>query len=123
MRILVCGGRDYRDSRTVWNTLSNVLFTRWPYGGWPEPKWFTIIGGEAKGADTLGKQFAEDMGCQYLGFKPDWETYGKSAGFRRNTDMLVEGKPDLVVAFPGGVGTAMMVRISKEAGVEVIEVK
>lgn len=33
--------------------------------------------------------------------------------------MLVEGKPDLVIAFPGGVGTAMMCRIAEEANVPV----
>jgi hypothetical protein len=36
--------------------------------------------------------------------------------------MLTEGKPELVVAFPGGRGTAHMMRIAREAGVEVVEV-
>ena len=36
--------------------------------------------------------------------------------------MLDEGKPDLVVAFPGGRGTAHMTRIARGAGIEVIEV-
>jgi predicted Rossmann-fold nucleotide-binding protein len=33
--------------------------------------------------------------------------------------MLSEGKPDLVIAFPGGRGTADMIRQAKEAGVPV----
>jgi ABC-type sugar transport system substrate-binding protein len=36
--------------------------------------------------------------------------------------MLDEGKPDIVVAFPGGTGTADMVRRARKAGVVVIEV-
>jgi hypothetical protein len=36
--------------------------------------------------------------------------------------MLDDGKPELVVAFPGGRGTADMMRRAREAGVEVIEV-
>lgn len=36
--------------------------------------------------------------------------------------MLSEGKPSLVVAFPGGEGTADMVRKARAAGVEVVEV-
>jgi hypothetical protein len=36
--------------------------------------------------------------------------------------MLVEGKPDLIVAFPGGKGTAGMVALSRDAGIEVIKV-
>ena len=40
----------------------------------------------------------------------------------RNQKMLDEGKPDLVVAFAGGRGTADMVRIAKRSGVEVREI-
>jgi UDP-N-acetylmuramoylalanine-D-glutamate ligase len=35
----------------------------------------------------------------------------------------MEGKPDLVVAFPGGRGTANMVEQAKQAGVEVIDAR
>ena len=51
----------------------------------------------------------------------DWEKHGKAAGPKRNKRML-EWKPDLVVAFPGGKGTANMVQQARQAGVEVIEV-
>lgn len=34
-----------------------------------------------------------------------------------------EGKPDLVVAFPGGSGTADCVRRAKAAGVEVLVIR
>jgi hypothetical protein len=37
--------------------------------------------------------------------------------------MLMEGKPDLVVAFPGGRGTANMIEQARKAGVEVLEIK
>ena len=40
----------------------------------------------------------------------------------RNRRMLIEGKPDLVLAFPGGKGTANMVEISRKAGVKVVEI-
>jgi hypothetical protein len=36
--------------------------------------------------------------------------------------MLAEFQPTLVIAFPGGRGTAHMVRIAKDAGVQVMEV-
>jgi predicted Rossmann-fold nucleotide-binding protein len=35
---------------------------------------------------------------------------------------MMEWKPDLVVAFPGGSGTADMVSRARGAGIEVIEV-
>jgi hypothetical protein len=37
--------------------------------------------------------------------------------------MLLEGKPDLVVAFPGGKGTADMVRRARKANVPVKEIE
>jgi hypothetical protein len=52
----------------------------------------------------------------------EWETLGRKAGPIRNERMLTEGKPDLVVAFPGGRGTAHMTRLAREAGVEVVEI-
>jgi hypothetical protein len=44
------------------------------------------------------------------------------AGPLRNQRMLDEGKPDLVVAFPGGGGTKDLVRRAVKAGVSVHEV-
>ena len=37
--------------------------------------------------------------------------------------MLEEGRPDLVVAFPGRSGTAHMMRIARAAGVAVIDLR
>ena len=56
-------------------------------------------------------------------FLPDWEKHGRAAGPIRNKLMLDEGRPDLVVAFPGGRGTANMVKQASAASVEVIEVR
>ena len=36
--------------------------------------------------------------------------------------MLDDGKPDMVVAFPGGRGTEDMMRRARNAGIRVIEV-
>jgi len=45
-----------------------------------------------------------------MGFpQGEWDELGKKAGPLRNQRMLDEGKPDLVVAFPGGGGTKDMV--------------
>lgn len=44
-----------------------------------------------------------------------------AAGPIRNSRMLREGKPDLVLAFPGHGGTADMVKQAGEAGVGVMK--
>lgn len=118
MRILVCGGRDFDD----WCLLSSVL-DQYQY------EIDLLITGEAHGADFLARVWWKSLHNgdawkdYYKGFPADWETYGKAAGAIRNKQMLDEGKPDLVIAFPGGKGTANMVKLAKEAGVTVREIK
>lgn len=109
MRILVCGGRNFRDSKLLEDTLSQYTFT-------------VLITGMDKGADSLAWYWAKNKSIPVLEFFPNWAKYRKEAGFVRNTQMLVEGKPDLVIAFPGGSGTDMMCRIARRAGVEVVNI-
>lgn len=82
-----------------------------------------IIHGGAAGADKIADEWAMVNWCHIEEYKADWDKYGRSAGPIRNKRMLTEGKPDLVVAFPGGRGTMNMIKLAKEAGVEVLEVK
>lgn len=81
-----------------------------------------IIQGGAKGADRMARDFANanDIRCEQ--YDADWKAHGKAAGHIRNQQMLDEGKPDVVIAFPGGAGTADMVKRARAAGVEVIEI-
>lgn len=112
INILVCGGRDFDDAAF----LSYVMLRTFNTGD-------TLIEGGAKGADLLAKRWARLNNIEVKTFEADWDTYGKRAGFIRNTKMLVEGKPDLVVAFQGGRGTDMMVGLAKNAGVEVLDLR
>lgn len=127
MRVLVCGGRGFHDKKLVYNTLDQLCVDRGlqskpdEYGNWL-PKNIVIIHGAARGADSLADDWAVVNWVPTEEYKPDWDKLGKAAGILRNIDMLEQGKPDLVVAFPGGRGTAHMIRIAKEAGVEVIEI-
>lgn len=110
MRVLVCGGRDFKDVSLVYKTLDETGDIE------------CIISGHARGADSIGEMYADERNIPLDIYPAKWNKYGKSAGFKRNMQMLVEGKPDLVVAFPGGRGTAMMCEIAKEANVDVMEV-
>lgn len=111
MRLLVCGGRDYRDRRAVFATLDGVAAK--------SPVTLLIEGG-ARGADALAAAWARERDVPVATFHADWEVHGASAGPLRNIRMLEEGAPDLVVAFPGGRGTAHMTRIAREAGTPVL---
>lgn len=112
MRVLVCGGRDFSD-RVFLNRVLLVVDAKCPIT--------TVIEGGAAGADRMARAWAERHGVEVVTFPADWELYGRRAGPVRNLKMLREGRPDLVVAFPGGRGTAHMVRSAREAGVRVLE--
>jgi hypothetical protein len=114
MRVLVCGGRNYSNFEEMASFLSGLFFE------YKDPQWELIHGGAA-GADSLAGAWATSVGIPVKEFRADWKKYGKSAGPRRNEKMLSEGKPDLVIAFPGGKGTADMVARARKAKVMVIE--
>ena len=109
MKVLVCGGRDYADSAKVAAVLNEI-----------DP--LVVINGGAPGADTLASGWAITHNVPYVEIKANWGKDGKAAGPIRNQRMIDKCKPDLVVAFPGGRGTADMVARARKAGVSVREV-
>jgi predicted Rossmann-fold nucleotide-binding protein len=113
-RALICGGRNYADTAILTDTLDRLHAER---------GFSLVIAGGARGADTMGEEWARARGLPCDVYRVDWEGLGRKAGPIRNERMLTEGKPGLVVAFPGGRGTAHMTRIAREAGVEVIEIE
>lgn len=112
-KVLVCGGRTFTDDDLVNNTLTKLLETY---------DIECIIEGDAPGADRLAGTWARNHAIPNFKYPADWNKQGKAAGPLRNAKMLLDGRPNLVVAFPGGRGTADMVRKAKASGVEVIEV-
>ena len=60
-----------------------------------------VVSGGANGADKLGERWAKENGIPTLIFKPDWNKYGKRAGFIRNEDIIKNS--DFVVVFWDGV--------------------
>lgn len=115
MRVLVCGGRNYSDVKSVYAELDRI-HARTPIT--------CIIEGGERGADYLAARWSAKARIDdHARFSAEWTTYGRAAGPIRNQKMLDEGKPDLVVAFPGGSGTADMVRRARAACVAVAEIQ
>ena len=80
-----------------------------------------LIVGDALGADASAKLWAKHRGIPGVMCVADWKAHGKKAGPVRNARMLNYG-PHVVIHFPGGAGTADMVKRAQDAGVETIEV-
>jgi len=110
-KVLVCGGRDFDDRAALFAALDRLHAQR-AFG--------VVIAGGARGADTLAVEWATDRGIPTEVYMAEWDRLGRKAGPIRNQRMLDEGRPGLVVAFPGGGGTAGMIALSRKADVEVI---
>lgn len=112
-RVLVCGSRDYTDENKIAGVMLNLSIGT------------TIIEGGAKGADTIARSFAVRWGLDFEEYPANWKKYGKAAGPIRNKQMLIEGKPDLVLAFYSAKkkskGTKNMVEQAEKAGVKTFE--
>ena len=109
MRVLVTGGRDFTNAALMAWVLWDVQVTLGPIT--------EIIHGDATGADHLAGNWAFDSRIPSTCEQADWNQ-GPQGGPERNARMVAMN-PDLVVAFPGGTGTADCVRKAKAAGIEV----
>jgi hypothetical protein len=103
MRTIVCGGRDFTDADLLNDTLNAFQITVLAEGG-------------ARGADALASAWARERSIPVQTYRADWRKYQRAAGPRRNLLMLSDFRPDLVIAFPGGTGTAHCVRTARNLG-------
>jgi hypothetical protein len=141
MKILVCGGRDYKDSKKVNDILDEIAckFSAFykEHDNWL-PIDIKIIHGGASGADSLAQKWAVNNQAQEAEYKAVWDDmsepcvrkrrydgsyYNALAGFKRNKEMLVKEEPDLIVAFPGGPGTEDMITQALKVPVKVLRIK
>jgi len=98
MIVAVIGSRSFNDYNKVVDTLSKIDIS-------------VVISGGAVGADKLGERYANENEIPTKIFLPDWEKYGKSAGFIRNTQIIEEA--ELGVAFWDMESTGTKDSISK----------
>lgn len=111
LSVLVCGGRGYDNRQLVYDVLDRL---RARYNG------LYVIEGGARGADTLARQWRRDRRQPGLTVAANW-TLGRRAGALRNQEMA-DLKPDLGVVFPGGSGTADMLRRLRKANVSTLQI-
>ena len=88
-RVIIAGGRDFSDYNLLSTTMDHFLSR--------VNDEIIVVCGKARGADTLGELYAKERGYLVQYFPADWERYGKSAGYIRNTEMAKNA--DTLVAF------------------------
>ena len=109
-RVGVTGGRDFADASLLDATLLRLC-----------REGDILVHGNARGADRGAATWFHRRGWHSEPHIADWERFGRSAGVRRNQEMVDSGLAFLI-AFPGGRGTADMVRRCEESGIPVVRV-
>ena len=75
--------------------------------------------GEARGADTYGRKWAEGLGITVKSFVPDWGLHGKRAGHLRNVDMGDYADALIAVWDGESKGTKHMIDYATKKGLKV----
>ena len=115
--IIVCGGKTEHPQEVVDKFILGVLAEL----GLTD---CVIVSGGCKGADISGEKFAEARGFEVVRFLPDWKTYGRAAGIRRNAEMIShisQFERPAVIAFWNGEsrGTKFTIEQAKKKGIPV----
>jgi hypothetical protein len=110
MKVIVAGSRTFNDRALMWEVLSSL----------PVAQLTEVVSGGARGADSLGEQWARSRGVKVTRFEADWDRYSKRAGYLRNQQMAEYA--DGLVAFWDGKskGTEHMINLAKRAGLWVL---
>lgn len=125
-RVLVCGGRDYARVAIEGDTVDAKRAVRQAArlirvlnAAVDRLYMDELIHGGGTGADEAAANWAASVGLPTQVYRANWTAHGRAAGPIRNQQMIDEGMPDVVIAFPGGNGTADMVRRAEAAGITV----
>ena len=111
MRVIVAGSRGITDYRVVEEAILRSGFNV-----------TEVVSGTARGVDQLGERFGALNGIPVRRFPADWERYGRSAGYRRNEQLVACAiqAPDggALVAVWDGVsrGTRHTIELARRAG-------
>lgn len=112
MKLAIIGSRSFSNSAYAFQVLDQVLLD----AGHIE----CVISGGARGADTIGIDWAVLKGIPYTVHLPMWDIYGRRAGFIRNHNIIRDC--DTLVAFWDGksAGTRHSIDIAKNMSKTVI---
>lgn len=115
MNVAVVGSRDWTDRATIMRALNELVLAV----GVPKHE-LTIISGGARGVDSIAAEWARRARVRVIEHLPDWNRFGKSAGFKRN--VLIVEDADLVLAFQhnSSKGTQHSIDLARQRGIPVI---
>jgi len=112
MRTIIAGSRGITKMKFVQDAMNEA----WEQEGISAT---SIVSGTAAGVDTLAIKFADAYNLPCAKFPADWNTHGKSAGYKRNV-VMAENADALVAIWDGeSRGTQHMINIARARGLKV----
>lgn len=118
-RILVTGSREWENQFLIHNVLTSL------YWMMPNGQDIVLVSGKcARGADAMCEATARHLGWQIEEHPAEWQTFGRRAGFTRNSEM-VAGGADMCLAFilNESKGATMTANLAEKAGIETLRFK
>ena len=112
MRAAIIGSRNFEDMSLLEKTMSDYADSI-----------SEVVSGGARGADSLGAAWAKSRGIPTNIFLPEWDKYGRGAGFVRNK-LIVENS-DIIFAFWDGIskGTKSSMDMAAMIGKKIVVIK
>lgn len=109
-KLIVAGSRDFTDYQLLHDCVIELANTEY------RKLAVSLVSGMARGADAMAVRLAKDYGIQLYEFPANWNLYGKSAGYIRNSDMAKFS--DGLIAFWDGAsrGTKNMIETMMKQG-------
>ena len=106
MKTIIAGSRDFNDYETLVSFCNGKNIAE-------------VVSGTARGADKLGERFAESRDIPIKRFPANWDKFGKSAGYLRNSEMA--NYADACIVFWDGKskGSKHMIDLAKEKGMDI----
>jgi hypothetical protein len=80
----------------------------------------------SNGGDGMGERASILLGCPVESFPANWDKHGKPAGMIRNGEMAqaaYKSGNGVLIALPGGNGTANMVTQARKVGLKIIDLR
>jgi hypothetical protein len=103
MKTIIAGGREFNDFLLLTTECSKLDITE-------------VVSGRARGADSLGEEYASDNFIPVQFSPADWDKHGKAAGFIRNKEMAIYADQAIVFWDGKSKGSKHMIETMKKLG-------
>lgn len=94
-KLLVCGSRSIVDKEWIFAQIESYWYFNMACYKYP-----VMIEGEARGVDTIAKEYALNNAWEVNAYPANWDKYGRSAGYIRN-EVMVKACDECLILWDG----------------------